>query len=122
MDRWNLPGGGLMSGETPWQAVIREVQEEVGLIVHVEKLTGVYAYPPGNDLIFSFFCTITGGEIVESDEADAITYFPVEQLPPTTHLHHVLRIKDFAAHADHVHLNILPLLPVHEFSSLPQPL
>jgi 8-oxo-dGTP pyrophosphatase MutT (NUDIX family) len=59
MDRWNLPGGGVMSGETPWQAVIREVQEEVGLVVTVDRLIGVYAYPPGNDVIFSFLCWIS---------------------------------------------------------------
>ncbi len=31
-DLWNLPGGGMESGEMPWQAVIREVEveEEVG--------------------------------------------------------------------------------------------
>jgi 8-oxo-dGTP diphosphatase len=119
MDRWNLPGGGVMSGETPWQAVVREVQEEVGLTIRVERLTGIYAYPPRNDLVFSFFCTITGGEIAESDEADGIAYFLIEQLPPTTHVHHALRIKDFAEHADQVHLNTLPLLPRHEFSSPP---
>lgn len=122
MDRWNLPGGGVMSGETPWQAVIREVQEEVGLIVRVERLLGVYAYPPGDDLIFSFLCTITGGEMAKSDEADAVAYFEIEQLPPTTHLHHVLRIKDLAEGGDHLHLKTLPLLSSSEFSSSPQPL
>jgi len=113
MDRWNVPGGGVMSGETPWQAVIREVHEEVGLIVCVERLLGVYAYPPGDDLIFSFLCTITGGEIAESDEADAVAYFEKERLPPTTHLHHALRIKDVAEHSEHVHLKTLPLLSTH---------
>ncbi len=122
MDRWNLPGGGVMHGETPWQAVIREVQEEVGLITRVERLIGVYAYPPRNDLVCSFFCTITGGELAESDEADRIAYFPVEQLPTTTHVHHVLRIKDFIANREQVFLATLPLLPTQEFSSPPQPL
>ena len=28
---WNLPGGGLEKGETPWQGIIREVKEETGL-------------------------------------------------------------------------------------------
>jgi 8-oxo-dGTP diphosphatase len=83
MDRWNLPGGGVMHGETPWKAVMREVQEEVGLITRVERLIGVYAYPPRNDLVCSFFCTITGGELAKSDEADRIAYFPVDQLPTT---------------------------------------
>jgi len=117
MDRWNLPGGGVMSGETPWQAVIREVQEEVGLLVCVERLLGMYAYPPKDDLVFSFLCTIIGGKIAESDEADAIAYCEIEKLPPTTHLHHALRIKDFAEHSEQVHLKTLPLLSASEFSS-----
>jgi hypothetical protein len=98
------------------------VQEEVGLITCIEKLIGVYAYPPRNDLVFSFFCIITGGELAESDEADRIAYFPVEQLPATTHVHHALRIKDFAANRELVSLATLPLLPIQEFSSPPQPL
>ena len=111
-----------MRGETPWQAVIREVQEEVGLITRVERLIGVYAYPPRNDLVCSFFCTIIGDELAESDEADRIAYFPVEQLPATTHVHHALRIKDFAANREQVSLATLPLLPTQEFSSPSQPL
>jgi ADP-ribose pyrophosphatase YjhB (NUDIX family) len=31
IDAWNLPGGGVEAGETPWHAAVREVREEVGL-------------------------------------------------------------------------------------------
>lgn len=117
MDRWNVPGGGVMSGETPWQAVVREVQEEVGLLVRVERLLGVYAYPPGDDIIFSFLCTPLEGEMIESDEADAIAYFAVEHLPATTHLHHLIRIKDAVEHPEGLHLETLPLLHAGKFSS-----
>ncbi len=44
-DFWNLPGGGVESGEAPWQAVVREVREEVGLEVEVVRLAGLYAGP-----------------------------------------------------------------------------
>jgi len=105
-----------MNGETPWQAVIREVQEEVGLVVVVDRLLGVYAYPPRDDLVFSFLCTRIGGEVTESDEADAIDYFALEDLPSTTYLHHVLRIKDVLEFPEQMHLSTLPLLPTSEFS------
>ena len=36
LDVWNLPGGGLESGELPTEAVLREVKEETGLKVVVE--------------------------------------------------------------------------------------
>jgi mutator protein MutT len=118
IDRWNLPGGGVMSGETPWQAVIREVQEEVGLVVAVDRLLGVYAYPPKDDLVFSFLCTYISGEMTESDEADAVDYFSLEHLPSTTHLHHALRIKDVLEFPEQMHLKTLPLLSRNEFSSV----
>lgn len=39
---WEPPGGVLELGETFEQGVIREVREETGLRVEVERLTGVY--------------------------------------------------------------------------------
>ncbi len=116
MDRWNLPGGGVLSGETPWQAVVREVQEEVGQEVAVINLLGVYAYPPDNDVIFSFLCTVAGGYVTMSDEADAVGYFSFGELPTTTHAHHLLRVKDALEEPDQVQLKTLPLLPKAEFS------
>jgi ADP-ribose pyrophosphatase YjhB (NUDIX family) len=39
---WTLPGGGLEHGESPYDAVIREVAEETGYRVEVERLLGVH--------------------------------------------------------------------------------
>ena len=41
---WEVTGGGVLSGETSSQAVVREVREEVGLDVSGLPLEPVYAY------------------------------------------------------------------------------
>jgi len=107
-DFWNLPGGGVEHGETPWQAVIREVKEEVGLHVVVNKLLGVYKDPTRDDLVFSFACIIVGGELTLTDEADAIDYFVFEQIPANTFENHVFRIRDFLNEPEMMHLKLLP--------------
>lgn len=116
IDRWNLPGGGVMHGETPWQGVIREVKEETGLNVVADKLLGVYTDTSRDDIVFSFLCNIVGGEITLNDEADAIAYFSFGELPAHTHLHHRIRIKDALDEPDSMHLKILPELSLTEFS------
>lgn len=48
--RWSLPGGGVHFGEPPGTALIREVDEEVGLQVVRAELLGVHdnVYDPGD--------------------------------------------------------------------------
>jgi len=41
---WEVTGGGVLSGETSSQAVLREVREEVGLDVSGQPIAPVYAY------------------------------------------------------------------------------
>ena len=41
---WEVTGGGVLSGETSEQSVVREVREEVGLDVSTQPLEPVYAY------------------------------------------------------------------------------
>ena len=41
---WEVSGGGVLSGETPVQAIVRELGEEAGLDVSGEPLAPVYSY------------------------------------------------------------------------------
>ena len=44
---WGLPGGSVEKDETPLDAVIREVKEEIGLDIPNVKLLNTYKYPRG---------------------------------------------------------------------------
>jgi 8-oxo-dGTP diphosphatase len=45
---WQLPGGRIKPGETPVEAVVREVREETGLRARVGALTGTYQREDGS--------------------------------------------------------------------------
>ena len=94
LDIWNLPGGGVESGELPTEAVVREVKEETGLDVAIDRLVGVYGKTDKDELVFAFVCRIVGGEIAVTDEADKCEYFEVERIPSNTAPKHVGRIHD----------------------------
>jgi len=51
--RWQLPGGSLEPGETPWKAALREVKEETGMEARIAGLTGIYSRANGS-LAFVF--------------------------------------------------------------------
>jgi 8-oxo-dGTP diphosphatase len=95
LNLWNLPGGGVESGELPNEAVIREVEEETGLQVAIERLVGVYGKVYKRDeLVFAFVCRVVGGEIYLTDEADECKYFAINEIPVDTIPKHVERITD----------------------------
>jgi 8-oxo-dGTP diphosphatase len=94
LDVWNLPGGGVESGELPTEAVIREVMEETGLEVAIERLVGVYGKTNKDELVFSFICHITGGHLSITDESSECQYFEMEHIPANTSPKQVERIHD----------------------------
>jgi 8-oxo-dGTP diphosphatase len=94
MDAWNLPGGGLEPGELPNECVVREVREETGLEVRVDRLVGVYAKPGRNELVFAFVCQVVGGTLILTAETDANAFFIPEEMPPNTLLKHAERVLD----------------------------
>lgn len=79
---WELPGGYVEAGEHADEAIVREVREETGLDVHVERLVGWYrrtGFRPHRSPVYA--CSVRGGVLRPSHEAVSIAWFPAEQLP-----------------------------------------
>lgn len=90
---WAPPSGVVQLGETPARTVVREVQEETGLHVVVERLIGLYTgrefewtYPNGDQaqIISAFFaCRVVGGTLTpDHSEFVSLKYYPTNHLPP----------------------------------------
>jgi 8-oxo-dGTP diphosphatase len=81
-----LPGGFLELGETTEQGVIREVQEETGLVTRVLRLVGVYSDPArdprGHTVTVAYALERIGGELEAASDAEAIALVPPDRLPP----------------------------------------
>ena len=62
--QWEFPGGKVESGETPQQALIREIQEELDVKIEVGELidTIEYDYPTFHLSMDCFWCVVTDGE------------------------------------------------------------
>lgn len=77
---WGLPGGSLDYGESPENAVLREVYEETGLTIAIEKLLFVKTWTPDRVGLY-YICRIADGEFQPSDEVSEFGYFALKNLP-----------------------------------------
>jgi 8-oxo-dGTP pyrophosphatase MutT (NUDIX family) len=89
---WSLPAGAIEPGESPEQAVEREVLEETGLVVAPTEVLGVfggrhfrYVYPNGDAVEYTvvlFRCTAIRDTSAALDrETKALRYFAKAEMP-----------------------------------------
>ena len=88
--RWALVAGFLDPGEQPAVGVVREIFEETGVAVAVERVLSVEAtkqvrYGNGDETVcldVAFVCRPIGGDArVNDDESVDVRWFPIEELP-----------------------------------------
>ena len=75
--KWEFPGGKVELGETPQQALVREIQEELATKIRVGDLitTIEYDYPAFHLSMDCFWCEVAEGELklLEAEDARWLT-------------------------------------------------
>jgi ADP-ribose pyrophosphatase YjhB (NUDIX family) len=85
---WTIPGGFVDFDEDPREAVVREVLEETGYQVKVQRLLDVIygrEHARGASLLIAYEASLLGDGPVggmDESEVDAVGFFPPDQLPP----------------------------------------
>ena len=70
---WEFPGGKIEAGETPQEALKREIREELDTLVEVRDLIArvEYDYPEFHLSMDCFWCTILEGNLHLNEAEDA---------------------------------------------------
>lgn len=77
---WGLPGGSLKFGETPEDAILREIWEETSLKINIDEFLFVKNWSPDRIGLY-YLCKIEEGTFQPSDEVSEYGYFTLNDLP-----------------------------------------
>lgn len=80
---WCLPGGFMEAREEPEESAQREVFEETGLNVEIDRLLGAHSPGKGINVIILFYLAKPAtGSMVAGDDASEVGSFSKDALPP----------------------------------------
>jgi len=87
-NKWSIPGGWADVGYSPSEVVIKEIEEETGLLCTVNRLLAVYdkrmhPHPPQPFYIYKliFLCKIESGELQHGFDMESAAFFAIDNLP-----------------------------------------
>ena len=80
-DWWEFPGGKIEEGETPQDALVREIKEELGADISVDEflVTVEHDYEKFHLSMDCFFCSLKGGTLTLL-EHEAAKWLPLNDL------------------------------------------
>lgn len=88
---WEFPGGKMEPGETPQEALKREIREELATEIEVGEFihTIEWDYPKFHLTMHCFFCTVLSGKLelleheaarwVEREKLDEVDWLPADR-------------------------------------------
>jgi 8-oxo-dGTP diphosphatase len=91
---WQAPGGVLELNETFEEGVRREVLEETGLTVGVERLTGVYKNLAHGIVALVFRCRPVSGTISPTEEAREVQWMERDEAVAAMNPAFAIRVLD----------------------------
>jgi len=80
-DKWEFPGGKIEAGESPEDALIREIKEELDTLISVDRYicTVEYDYPEFHLTMHCYMCSVVAGDLVLK-EHEAARWLDMDEL------------------------------------------
>ncbi len=81
LGRWAFPSGYVDAGEVVEEAALREVREETGVEVALDRLLGVWSHADDPVIFVAYAGHHVAGEATAGPEAFEVAYFDPDELP-----------------------------------------